>query len=303
MPKALINNNAATTISVAVSTVGQTAITVTSAATFPVPTGGDYFYMTLLDAANVPEVVQVTGVAGNVFTVVRGRDGTAARTFLSGASARLCLCAAVFTELARLDGPTFTDVPRAPTATVGTNTTQLATTAYTVAEIISRAVLSTGGTYTGTYNWTGATVTVATRPPGTSDNSAASTGFVAAASLAAAGIPTQTGNAGKALITNGSSASWGNIGLVVETVTGTSQTAVAGTLYVFTNVAACTLTLPAASGSNGIVGAFFTNGLSTNVIARASGNICGLPENLTLDNPSRFARFYRDVINSWEYAA
>lgn len=39
---------------------------------------------------------------------------------------------------ARLAGPTFTGVPAAPTAAPGTNTTQLATTAFTVAEIAAR---------------------------------------------------------------------------------------------------------------------------------------------------------------------
>lgn len=36
---------------------------------------------------------------------------------------------------AAIASPTFTGVPRAPTATIGTNTTQLATTAFVVAEI------------------------------------------------------------------------------------------------------------------------------------------------------------------------
>lgn len=39
---------------------------------------------------------------------------------------------------ARLAGPTFTGVPSAPTAAPGTNTTQLATTAFAVAEILAR---------------------------------------------------------------------------------------------------------------------------------------------------------------------
>lgn len=39
---------------------------------------------------------------------------------------------------ARLAGPTFTGVPAAPTAAPGTNSTQIATTAFTVAEILAR---------------------------------------------------------------------------------------------------------------------------------------------------------------------
>lgn len=66
-------------------------------------------------------------------------------------------------SLAPIASPTFTGVPAAPTATLGTSTTQIATTA-----------------------------------------------FVAAASLAAAGVPDQSGNGGKFLTTDGSSASWGS---------------------------------------------------------------------------------------------
>ena len=66
-------------------------------------------------------------------------------------------------DLAPKASPTFTGVPAAPTATLGTSTTQIATTA-----------------------------------------------FVAAASLAAAGVPDQSGNSGKFLTTDGSAASWGS---------------------------------------------------------------------------------------------
>lgn len=214
MPKALIVNNAVSTLSAAITTVGQLTLTVTSATTFPIPTGSDYFYATLLDAANIPEVVKVTGIASNVFTIVRAQDGTAARTFLSGASVRLCLCAAVMLEFARLESPAFITLPTAPTAAVGTNTTLLATTAFTVAEIVSRSAAFAqlaGGTYTGAHNYTAASVSFVTQSPGTSNTTPATTGFVAAASLAAAGIPTQTGNAGKVLGTDGLTASWSGV--------------------------------------------------------------------------------------------
>lgn len=71
-------------------------------------------------------------------------------------------------NLAPIASPTFTGVPAAPTATLGTSTTQLATTA-----------------------------------------------FVQAAALAASGVPSQSGNGGKFLTTDGSSASWGNVGLTL----------------------------------------------------------------------------------------
>jgi len=116
MTQALIANNAATTLSVAITTVGQTSVTVVDASKFPVPTGGDYFYCTLLDAANIPEIVKVTSIAGAVFTVVRAQESTAARTFTTGASVRLAITKAVMDEFARLElsvqkaGDTYTGV-------------------------------------------------------------------------------------------------------------------------------------------------------------------------------------------------
>lgn len=102
MPQALIANSAATTLSTAITTTGQLSMVVVDASKFPVPSGGDYFYCTLLDASNIPEIVKVTAVAGTTFTIVRGQDGSAARTFTTGASVRLALTKAVMDEYARL---------------------------------------------------------------------------------------------------------------------------------------------------------------------------------------------------------
>jgi len=50
---------------------------------------------------------------------------------------------------APIDSPTFTGTPAAPTAAVGTNTTQVATTAFVNSEISNDALLKSGGTATG----------------------------------------------------------------------------------------------------------------------------------------------------------
>jgi hypothetical protein len=66
-------------------TAGQTSITVVSASDFPYPTAQGYF---LLIGVHIDEGFQewvyVTGKAGNTLTVVRGRDGSVARSFASG---------------------------------------------------------------------------------------------------------------------------------------------------------------------------------------------------------------------------
>ena len=69
----------------------------------------------------------------------------------------------------------------------------------------------------------------------------------------------------------------------VTTETGTTATAVAGDLVICTNVAAVTLTLPSSPTTGDAVSVLFTNGLTTNVIARGGSNICGLAENMTVN--------------------
>jgi hypothetical protein len=52
---------------------------------------------------------------------------------------------------ANLDSPTFTGTPLAPTATVGTNTTQVATTAFVLANSQPKGVRVTNASTTGSY--------------------------------------------------------------------------------------------------------------------------------------------------------
>ena len=80
---------------------------------------------------------------------------------------------------------------------------------------------------------------------------------------------------------------WTKLGggsLAVVTVSGTSQTAVAGSHYVLTNVAATTVTLPASPTSGDTVAITPANSLVTNVIARGGNTIMSLAEDMTLDN-------------------
>ena len=105
---------------------------------------------------------------------------------------------------ALLAGPTFTGVPSAPTAAPGTNTTQLATTAYVTAAIAASGgvasfngrtgavtfqasdVSAVGGALLASPAFTGSP-TAPTQAPGTNSTSIASTAFVAAAIAAAPG--------------------------------------------------------------------------------------------------------------------
>ena len=84
----------------------------------------------------------------------------------------------------------------------------------------------------------------------------------------------------------------------LQTVAGTSVTAVAGNHYVLSNVAATTVTLPAAPAEGDAVWVTAVNGLGTNVAARNGKTIMGLAEDLTIDLPGT-AVSLRYLNTSW----
>ena len=104
MPNMLFANNCNTTLNGGITAVA-TSMVVTSATGFPVPTGSQYFYCTLADAAtqSTIEIVKVTAVSGTTFTIVRGQDGTTGAIFASGAVVSLRLVAASLNDFPKLD--------------------------------------------------------------------------------------------------------------------------------------------------------------------------------------------------------
>lgn len=88
------------------------------------------------------------------------------------------------TEKANLASPTFTGTPAAPTATGGTNTTQVATTAFVQQEIATKAPLASPA-LTGTP-------TAPTASPGTNTTQLATTAFVTAAITAGTPAASET---------------------------------------------------------------------------------------------------------------
>ena len=104
MANMLFANNCNTTLNGGITAVA-TSMVVTSATGFPVPTGSQYFYCTLADAATQTtiEIVKVTAVSGTTFTIVRGQDGTAGTIFASGAVVSLRLVRASLNDFPKLD--------------------------------------------------------------------------------------------------------------------------------------------------------------------------------------------------------
>ena len=100
----LFANNCNTTLNGGITAIA-TSMVVTSSTGFPSPTGSQYFYCTLADAATQTtiEIVKVTAVAGTTFTIVRGQDGTTGTIFASGAVVSLRLVAASLNDFPKLD--------------------------------------------------------------------------------------------------------------------------------------------------------------------------------------------------------
>ena len=95
-----ISNNAISTLAASI-TAGATSISLAAGtgSKFPALSGGDWFPLTLVDASANREIVRVTARAGDVLTVERGQEGTAALPFAAGNKAELRITAAVFAEL------------------------------------------------------------------------------------------------------------------------------------------------------------------------------------------------------------
>lgn len=152
----LAANNAQSVLAAGIS-ASATSLTLNTGtgALFPSPVSGvSFFKLTLIDAATgqLSEIVHVTAKSGDVLTIVRGQEGTSSRAWSANDIAANMLTAGTILLLAQLESPSFTGTPAGPTAAPGTNTTQLATTAFTQAAItaLSLGTAATKNVGTGT---------------------------------------------------------------------------------------------------------------------------------------------------------
>ena len=91
----LYTDNAATVLSSAITSTGQTSIDVTDGSHFPTVTSPDYFMLTITqpDTESSWEIVKVTNRVGNTLTVQRAQESTTASTWASGSKVELRLTA------------------------------------------------------------------------------------------------------------------------------------------------------------------------------------------------------------------
>lgn len=149
----ILKNNASSTLATAI-TASDTAIVVADGSQFPAPTGGDYFYATLVSPAGVVEVVKVTARVSNSLTVVRAQDGSSAASFQVGSLVDM-----------RVNAASIVRVP-----TVDNFTGDGATVIYTLSSALGLGGLTDihiNGVYQykNTYTVSGTTLTFSEAPP------------------------------------------------------------------------------------------------------------------------------------------
>lgn len=174
MAKQLFANNATGYLNASITNIQTSIILQTgNGATFPSPTSGDYFYATIFDGISNIEIVKVTARSVDTLTVVRGQDGTSAVSFPTGSIIEVRAVKGNYENLAQKTGDTVTDITvdtlnssnvnitggsvtnlttlgisgtgTAPTKAYGTNTTDIATTAFVQTAL--RAIYPVGSVY------------------------------------------------------------------------------------------------------------------------------------------------------------
>lgn len=81
----LLNNNATSRLGAALGS-GATSLSVTTGegGKFPTPAAGDWFPLTIVNAAGALEIVRCTARSSDTLTIVRAQEGTTALAFSSG---------------------------------------------------------------------------------------------------------------------------------------------------------------------------------------------------------------------------
>jgi hypothetical protein len=95
----LFKNNVSAQLAGSIAS-GDTSIIVSAGqgSRFPSPTGGDYFYATLVNPSNDLEVIRCTARTNDTLTVLRGLDGTTAKAFSAGDLVEMRPVSAVFSD-------------------------------------------------------------------------------------------------------------------------------------------------------------------------------------------------------------
>ena len=230
MARVYSSTSVATTLASAITDIA-TSMTVTAGGGAPLIQGsgfvnGDIFTIAIDPDTQTEEICYVTANSGDIFTITRAQAGSSAVAHASGATVRHVLTSAdlVFFR----DGVTTANAA-IPASTLTTKGDLLARTTATLQRLpvgSNGTVLTADSTATVGFSW----------------------------ATASTGLPSQTGNGGKYLKTDGSAASWNNVDITISTATGTAYTPAVtdvNKLVQLSNAASITVTVPAAVFSAG----------------------------------------------------
>ena len=230
MARVYSSTSVATTLASTITDIA-TSMTVTAGGGAPLIQGsgfinGDIFTIAIDPDTQNEEICFVTANSGDVFTITRARAGSSGVAHASGATVRHVLTSS--------DLDFFRDGATAAAGAIP------ASTLTTKGDLLSRT-----------------TATLQRLPVGSNGqilvaDSTATLGLNWAASPT--GLPSQTGNGGKYLKTDGSAASWNNVDITISTATGTTYTPAVtdvNKLVQLSNAASITVTVPAAVFSAG----------------------------------------------------
>lgn len=230
MARVYSSTSVATTLASALTNIG-TSMTVASGTGAALIQGsgfinGDTFTIAIdVDTQN-EEVCYVTYNSGDTFTITRAQAGTSGIAHASGASVKHVLSSA---DLDYFRNGVITANDAIPKSTLTTKGDLLTRTTATLQRLpigSNGQVLTADSTSTVGITW--ATLTNE--------------------------VPSQTGNSGKYLKTDGSTASWANVDITISTATGTTYTPAVtdvNKLVQLNNASAITVTVPASVFSAG----------------------------------------------------
>ena len=230
MARVYSSTSVATTLATSLTNIA-TSMTVTAGGGAPLIQGagftnGDIFTIAIDPDTQTEEICYVTANSGDIFTITRAQAGSSAVAHASGATVRHVLTSAdlVFFR----DGVTTANAA-IPASTLTTKGDLLARTTATLQRLpvgSNGQVLTADSTATVGVSWSTLTNEV----------------------------PSQTGNGGKYLKTDGSTASWANVDITVSTATGTTYTPAVtdvNKLVQLSNANPITVTVPASVFSQG----------------------------------------------------
>ena len=230
MARVYSSTSVATTLASTITDIA-TSMTVTAGGGAPLIQGsgftnGDIFTIAIDPDTQTEEICFVTANSGDIFTIQRGRAGSSAVTHASGATVRHVLTSS---DLDFFRDGVATANAAIPASTLTTKGDLLARTTATLQRLpigSNGTVLTADSTATVGFSW----------------------------ATASTGLPSQTGNGGKYLKTDGSAASWNNVDITISTATGTTYTPAVtdvNKLVQLSNAASITVTVPAAVFSAG----------------------------------------------------